>query len=179
MLQFEFGIPIYYSKTETLEDIAKNIEQLGQYSEKPQVGQKAAAHFRAQLKTLKEKFHTDDKVSYFYQLSEKPMITVAGNNWPSEIFTFCGGENIFAEGSTPYPQVSIEQVMTRQPDVLFTSRHAINQNGMWAKWKNDMSALKNDHVWSLNADWINRPSPRTLNAITEVCEHFETVRQKR
>jgi len=175
----QFGIPIYYSTTETLEDIAKNIEQLGQYSEKPQVGKKAAAHFRAQLKTLKEKFHTDDKVSYFYQLSEEPMITVAGNNWPSEIFTFCGGENIFAEGSAPYPQVSIEQVMTRQPDVLFTSRHAMNQDGMWAKWKNDMPALKNDHVWSLNADWINRPSPRTLNAITEVCEHFETVRQKR
>ncbi|WP_050917877.1 vitamin B12 ABC transporter substrate-binding protein BtuF [Vibrio campbellii] len=175
----QFDIPLYYSTTGTLEDIAQNIEQLSQYSEKPELGQKTAANFRAQLKTLKEKYNTEDKVSYFYQLSEKPIITVAGKNWPSEVFTFCGGENIFAKGSAPYPQVSIEQVITRQPEVLFTSRHAMDNDGMWAEWKNDIPALKNDHVWSLNSDWINRPTPRTLNAITEVCEHFETVRQKR
>ncbi|MDK9775312.1 MULTISPECIES: vitamin B12 ABC transporter substrate-binding protein BtuF [unclassified Vibrio] len=175
----QFDIPLYYSTTGTLEDIAQNIEQLSQYSEKPELGQKAAANFRAQLKTLKEKYNTEDKVSYFYQLSEKPIITVAGKNWPGEVFTFCGGENIFAKGRAPYPQVSIEQVITRQPEVLFTSRHAMDNDGMWAEWKNDIPALKNDHVWSLNSDWINRPTPRTLNAITEVCEHFETVRQKR
>ena len=175
----QFGIPIYYSTTGTLEDIATNIEQLSQYSEKPEVGQKAAAEFRAQLEALKEKYNTEDKVSYFYQLSERPIITVAGKNWPSEVFTFCGGENIFAKGSAPYPQVSIEQVITRHPEVLFTSRHAMSNDGMWSEWKNDIPALKNNHVWSLNSDWINRPTPRTLNAITEVCEHFETVRQKR
>ncbi|ELI6430006.1 vitamin B12 ABC transporter substrate-binding protein BtuF [Vibrio harveyi] len=175
----QFGIPIYYSTTGTLEDIAKNIEQLSRYSEKPEVGQKAAEDFRAQLEALKEKYNTEDKVSYFYQLSEKPIITVAGKNWPSEVFTFCGGKNIFAKGSAPYPQVSIEQVITRQPEVLFTSRHAMSNDGMWAEWKSDIPALKNGHVWSLNSDWINRPTPRTLNAITEVCEHFESVRQKR
>ncbi|AIV04528.1 vitamin B12 ABC transporter substrate-binding protein BtuF [Vibrio harveyi] len=175
----QFGIPIYYSTTGTLEDIAKNIEQLSQYSEKPEVGRKAAEDFRAQLEALKEKYNTEDKVSYFYQLSEKPLITVAGKNWPSEVFTFCGGKNIFAKGSAPYPQVSIEQVITRQPEVLFTSRHAMSNDGMWAEWKSDIPALKNGHVWSLNSDWINRPTPRTLNAITEVCEHFESVRQKR
>ncbi|WP_029789781.1 MULTISPECIES: vitamin B12 ABC transporter substrate-binding protein BtuF [Vibrio] len=175
----QFGIPIYYSTTGTLEDIAKNIEQLSQYSEKPEVGRKAAEDFRAQLEALKEKYNTEDKVSYFYQLSEKPIITVAGKNWPSEVFTFCGGKNIFAKGSAPYPQVSIEQVITRQPEVLFTSRHAMSNDGMWAEWKSDIPALKNGHVWSLNSNWINRPTPRTLNAITEVCEHFESVRQKR
>ncbi|MET2968959.1 vitamin B12 ABC transporter substrate-binding protein BtuF [Vibrio harveyi] len=175
----QFGIPIYYSTTGTLEDIAKNIEQLSRYSEKPEVGRKAAEDFRAQLEALKEKYNTEDKVRYFYQLSEKPIITVAGKNWPSEVFTFCGGENIFAKGSAPYPQVSIEQVITRQPEVLFTSRHAMSNDGMWAEWKSDIPALKNGHVWSLNSDWINRPIPRTLNAITEVCEHFESVRQKR
>lgn len=45
--------------------------------------------------------------------------------------------------------------------------------------KNELPALRNNHVWSLNSDWINRPTPRTLNAIIEVCEHFESVRRKR
>ncbi|MGP8307028.1 vitamin B12 ABC transporter substrate-binding protein BtuF [Vibrio sp. YIC-376] len=175
----QFDVPIYYSTTGSLEDIASNIEQLSQYSEDPQVGQKAADDFRTQLEALKKKYNTENKVRYFYQLSEKPIITVAGKNWPSEVFTFCGGENIFTDSGSPYPQVSIEQVITRQPDVIFTSRHAMSNDGMWSEWKNELPALKNGHIWSLNADWINRPTPRTLNAITEVCEHFESVRQKR
>lgn len=174
----QFDVPIYYSTTDSLEEIADNIEQLSHYSENPQVGQKAAEDFRTGLKALKDKYNTEDKVRYFYQLSEKPIITVAGKNWPSEVFSFCGGENIFANASSPYPQVSIEQIITRQPDVIFTSRHAISNDGMWSEWKSEVPALKNGHIWSLNADWINRPTPRTLNAITEVCEYFESVRQK-
>ncbi|PFG45233.1 vitamin B12 transport system substrate-binding protein [Vibrio sp. ES.051] len=175
----QFDIPIYYSNTGSLEDIANNIEQLSQFSEKPQIGQKAATAFRAQLAELKVKYNTEDKVLYFYQLSEKPIITVAGKNWPSEVFTFCGGENIFATASAPYPQVSIEQVITRQPEVIFTSRHAMGNNDMWSEWRDDLPALKNKNALPLNSDWINRPTPRTLNAISEVCEHFKKVRQKR
>jgi vitamin B12 transport system substrate-binding protein len=175
----QFDVPIYYSTSSSLMDIANNIEQLSQYSENPQIGQKAADDFRTQLKVLKDKYNTEDKVRYFYQLSEKPIITVAGKNWPSEVFSFCGGENIFSSAGSPYPQVSIEQIITRQPDVIFTSRHAMSSDGMWSEWKNEVPALKDGHIWSLNADWINRPTPRTLNAITEVCDYFESVRQKR
>lgn len=175
----QFDVPIYYSTSSSLMDIANNIEQLSQYSENPQIGQKAADDFRTQLKVLKDKYNTEDKVRYFYQLSEKPIITVAGKNWPSEVFSFCGGENIFSNAGSPYPQVSIEQIITRQPDVIFTSRHAMSSDGMWSEWQNEVPALKNGHIWSLNADWINRPTPRTLNAITEVCDYFESVRQKR
>lgn len=175
----QFDVPIYYSTSSSLMDIANNIEQLSQYSENPQIGQKAADDFRTQLNVLKDKYNTEDKVRYFYQLSEKPIITVAGKNWPSEVFSFCGGENIFSSAGSPYPQVSIEQIITRQPDVIFTSRHAMSSDGMWSEWKNEVPALKDGHIWSLNADWINRPTPRTLNAITEVCDYFESVRQKR
>ncbi|MFZ6041083.1 vitamin B12 ABC transporter substrate-binding protein BtuF [Vibrio natriegens] len=175
----QFDVPIYYSTSSSLMDIANNIEQLSQYSENPQIGQKAADDFRTQLNVLKDKYNTEDKVRYFYQLSEKPIITVAGKNWPSEVFSFCGGENIFYSADSPYPQVSIEQIITRQPDVIFTSRHAMSSDGMWSEWKNEVPALKDGHIWSLNADWINRPTPRTLNAITEVCDYFESVRQKR
>ncbi|MDF5565471.1 cobalamin-binding protein, partial [Vibrio parahaemolyticus] len=65
------------------------------------------------------------------------------------------------------------------PEVIFTSRHAMSNDSMCAEWSNELLALTNKHIWSLNSDWINRPTPRTLNAIKEVCEHFKSVRQKR
>ncbi|NVD07464.1 vitamin B12 ABC transporter substrate-binding protein BtuF [Vibrio sp. JPW-9-11-11] len=174
----QFGIPIYYSQTESLDDIANNIEQLSQFADDPSIGQGAARHFRDQLKLLKSQYQTDVKVRYFYQLSQQPIITVAQNRWPSEVFRFCGGENIFANSDAPYPQVGIEQVIIQNPQVIFTSQHAIADSRMWHQWQTQLDALQNKALWSLNSDWINRPTPRTLKAIKQVCEYFETVRQK-
>ncbi|AUI85302.1 cobalamin-binding protein [Vibrio azureus] len=175
----QFGIPIYDTTAHSLEDIAKHIEQLSVYTEKPEVGQKAAANFRAQLELLQTKYQTNNKVRYFYQISDKPLMTVTGHHWPSEVFHFCGGENIFESSLAPYPQVNLEQVILRQPEALFVSRQSVGQQGIWNKWKPDLIAFQNGHVWSPNRDWLNRQTPRTLQAVKEVCEYFERVRQKR
>lgn len=175
----QFGFNIYYSKTESLQDIANNIEYLSQYADDPSVGKAAASDFRQQLNTFKRRYNTHEKVRYFYQLSEAPIVTLAQGRWPSEVFQFCGGENVFSDSSAPYPQVGKEQVLIQNPDVIFTSEHAIANGNMWLEWKEQLKAIQNHHIWSLKSDWINRPTPRTLLAIEQVCDHFETVRQKR
>lgn len=175
----QFGLNIYYTQTHSLKDIANNIEQLSKYAENPQIGKRSAQEFREGLAKLKSQYNTESKVRYFYQLSEQPIITLAQDKWPSEVFSFCGGENIFANSAAPYPQVGKEQVILRNPEVIFTSEHAIMNGNMWTEWADQLVAVKNEHVWSLKSDWINRPTPRTLKAIQQVCEHFETVRRKR
>ncbi|KGY13732.1 Vitamin B12-binding protein [Vibrio tubiashii] len=175
----QFGLNIYYTQTHSLIDIANNIEQLSKYAENPRIGKQNAQEFRQGLAKLKSRYDTESKVSYFYQLSEQPIITLAQDKWPSEVFSFCGGENIFANSAAPYPQVGKEQVIIRNPDVIFTSEHAIMNSNMWAEWADQLTAVKDKNVWSLTSDWINRPTPRTLMAIQQVCEHFETVRRKR
>lgn len=175
----QLGLTIYSTETKTLEDIATNIEQLSQYADNPQIGKNAAHNFRQSLAIFKQRYHTSSKVRYFYQLSEKPIITLAQDSWPSEVFHFCGGENIFADSPSPYPQVGIEQVLLANPDAIFTSEHAIKNGHMWSKWQQQLFAVQHEFVWSLTSDWLNRPTPRTLNAIEEVCDHFAHIRQKR
>ncbi len=173
----QLGFKFYNSRVDSLDDIATNLEALSQYADSPEQGKQAAKDFRHKLSLLKEKYASSQPVRYFYQLSEKPIITLAQGSWPSEVFGFCGGVNIFENSPTPYPQVSIEQVLVAQPQAIFTSEHAIKNGNMWQRWQEDLPAVKQEHVWSLNSDWLNRPTPRTLNAIEEVCGHFEQVRK--
>ncbi|ASU22977.1 vitamin B12 ABC transporter substrate-binding protein BtuF [Vibrio qinghaiensis] len=175
----QLGLRIYTTKTQKLDDIANNIEALSQFADDPSIGQQAARDFRQSLITLKQSYGSQSKVRYFYQLSEKPIITLAKGSWPSEVFEFCGGENIFANSASPYPQVGIEQVLLAKPDVIFTSEHAIENGTMWQKWQQQLPAVQNGFVWALTSDWLNRPTPRTRQAIEEVCEYFSVVRQKR
>ncbi|MBD1558930.1 vitamin B12 ABC transporter substrate-binding protein BtuF [Vibrio sp. S9_S30] len=173
----KLGFNIYDSKTGTFDDIVNNLEQLSQYAEDPSIGMKAAADFRKNLAQLKQRYATDKPIKYFYQLSTKPIITVAQDSWPSAVFRFCGGTNIFVDSASPYPQVGEEQVIIRQPDVIFTSRHAVQDESLWQGWASQVPAVQHKQIWSLNSDWINRPTPRTVNAIEQVCDFFEQARQ--
>lgn len=174
----QLGLTIYDSQTKTLAEIANNIEALSQYSANPQLGQQAAQQFRQRLQALREQYATNRPVRYFYQLSEKPIITLAQGHWPSEVFSVCGGENIFADSSVPYPQVSIEQVLVKQPEVIFTSPHALSDGHMWQAWRNQLSAVKNQQVWPLTTDWLNRPTPRSLDAVQQVCEYLKIAQNQ-
>lgn len=173
----QFGFNIYYSKTKSLDSIATNIEQLSQYASDPSIGENNAKQYKEQLNALRLKYKDAEPVSYFYQLSEKPIITVAQGHWPSEVFEFCGGRNIFEDSASPYPQVGIEQVVLNKPQVIFTSQHAIENGTMWQSWTEEIPAVAKNQIWSLNSDWINRPTTRTLQAIQQVCDYFDRVRE--
>ncbi|ENQ4672238.1 vitamin B12 ABC transporter substrate-binding protein BtuF [Vibrio cholerae] len=174
----QLGFTIYDSQTKTLDEIADNIEALSHYSATPEVGQKAAHDFRQRLQDLRTQYASNQPIRYFYQLSEKPIITLAQGHWPSEVFSLCGGVNIFADSEVPYPQVSIEQVLVKQPQVIFTSEHAIVNGHMWRAWQAELSAVQNNQVWALNADWLNRPTPRTLDAVEQVCTYLKIAQKQ-
>lgn len=174
----QLGFTIYDSQTKTLDEIADNIEALSHYSVNPEVGQKAAHDFRQRLQDLRTQYASNQPIRYFYQLSEKPIITLAQGHWPSEVFSLCGGVNIFADSEVPYPQVSIEQVLVKQPQVIFTSEHAIANGHMWRAWQTELNAVQNNQVWALNADWLNRPTPRTLDAVEQVCTYLKIAQKQ-
>ncbi|MGF1685535.1 vitamin B12 ABC transporter substrate-binding protein BtuF [Photobacterium japonica] len=173
----QLGFTLFYSNPKTLDDIPRTVEQLGQYAASPDHAHQVATDFRTRLAALKQTRQGERPVKYFYQLSDSPIITVAGTSWPSQVFTLCGGENIFADSPAAYPQVSVEQVIVRQPDVIFGTPHSGTDVGVWQSWQQQIPAVANGHLYTLTADWLNRPTPRTINAVEQVCGYLDQVRQ--
>ncbi|WP_342608107.1 vitamin B12 ABC transporter substrate-binding protein BtuF [Vibrio tritonius] len=175
----QMGFKLYASHVQTLADIATNIDQLSQFADDPNIGHQAAQTFRDQLSALHTQYGHGKPVPYFYQLSQKPIITVAQDSWPSEVFSFCGGKNVFVKSPSPYPQVGMEQVILAKPQVIFTSEHAMSDGSMWNDWHNELPAVAKHQVWKLHSDWLNRPTPRTVRAIKEVCNYFAKARTQK
>jgi vitamin B12 transport system substrate-binding protein len=170
------GFKLFYTDSDTLEQIVERIEALSAFADNPDSGKQLAASFRRRLNQLQSDYASRSKVSYFYQLSSSPLYTIAQQSWPSEVFSLCGGINIFADAPAPYPQVGFEQVLARAPEIIFSSAHAVQNMAQWQPWAAQLPAIANSHTWSLNADWINRPTPRSLKAVEEVCGYFDQVR---
>lgn len=173
----QLGFKVFYSNPGSLEDIASTLEQLGQFADSPTQAQRSASDFRQRLDALRRAHQDKQPVSYFYQLSSSPMITVAGNNWPSQVFAVCGGENIFADSRAAYPQISQEQVIVRQPEVIFGTSHAAADPSVWDNWRQQLPAVEREHIFTVTSDWLNRPTPRTILAAEEICQYLDQVRQ--
>lgn len=173
----QLGFKVFYSNPKSLEDIAATLERLGQFADSPEQAQRNAQDFRQQLEKLRLSHKEKQPVSYFYQLSTSPIITIAGDNWPSQVFAVCGGKNIFAHSAVAYPQVSQEQVIIRQPEVIFGTSHAAADPSVWNNWREQLPAVEKKHIFTVTSDWLNRPTPRTIKAAEEVCQYLDLVRQ--
>ena len=167
------GLRIYYSNPESLQAIANTVRQLGQYTKDPSFADHNADKFLATLAELKKKYDHMPSTPFFYQLSTTPLMTMNDHGWPAPIFQFCGGENIFANSPVPYPQVSMEQVIVKQPSVMFSTSADKNVFNLWKNWVRTIPALRSKHTYFLNADWLNRPTFRSAYAIQQVCKDFE------
>lgn len=60
----------------------------------------------------------------FWELWRSPLMAVGGGSFLDELLTIAGGTNIYGTLSAPSPVVSREDVLSRHPDVIFTSPNA-------------------------------------------------------
>ncbi|MBD1575314.1 vitamin B12 ABC transporter substrate-binding protein BtuF [Vibrio sp. S11_S32] len=171
----QFGIPVYYSSINTLDDIADSLEDLSRWAPDPTIGQQQAQLFRQQLTAIRTENKNKARVNYFFQMGDSPIITMSDPYWPSAIFDICHGHNIFANSSAPYPQVGREQVINAKPQVIFTSNQQNITTKLWQDWP-QIPAVKHQFIWTLNPDWLNRPTMRSLKAIKQVCDDFDQAR---
>jgi iron complex transport system substrate-binding protein len=61
----------------------------------------------------------------FWEVWQSPLMAVGGGSFLDELLTIAGGTNIYGSLSPPSPVVSREDVLSRHPDVIFTSSQAV------------------------------------------------------
>ena len=79
----------------------------------------------------------------------------------------CGGQNVFADLSLPAPQVSVEAVLARDPEVILAGSGA--QLDDWKNWP-QLSAVRAERLLEVPDKGLERPSFQMLGAIGKLCE---------
>jgi ABC-type Fe3+-hydroxamate transport system substrate-binding protein len=76
-------------------------------------------------------------VPLVWEVDQSPMRVIGGGSYLNEIVADAGGRNLYGDVPDPSPQVSLEDVLRRDPDVVLTSpsgARAIRANPAWARW---------------------------------------------
>ncbi|GGC10829.1 cobalamin-binding protein [Oxalicibacterium flavum] len=177
----KLGIPFYFSEPKKLDDIPRSIERLGVLMGTEQQAARVATQQRARLATLAAQYRERPVVRMFYQVWGKPIYTLNGSNIMSDVIRLCGGENVFASLPVSAPTVSTEAVLLENPEVMMTGDRQAEKSGgleIWRPYRN-LLAVRNDNLFSVDADLVNRAGPRLIDGAAMVCEKLEQARSRR
>lgn len=174
----QLGTPVFRSEPRALDDIARTLERLGALAGTSAVAQREARAFRARVSKLEKKYAGRPRVRVFYQVWDRPLLTVNGEHVISKVMRLCGGENVFAGLPLLAPEIDREAVLRANPDVIVASGPA----GIRPAWLDDwrafsgLAAAARGHLFAIPPDLIQRHTPRILEGAEALCALLEQVR---
>ncbi len=173
----QLGLRVYVSEPQGLESIAAQIETLGRLAGTTATASRIAQTYRAKLADLRGGYRHRATLSVFYQIWHEPLMTVNGRHVLSDVIALCGGRNIFGELGTLAPTVSLEAVLQADPQVILTGSDQPPANALanWQRWPR-LRAVRAGQLYSVPADLLNRPTPRLLDGVQQVCEDLDSAR---
>lgn len=167
----KFGIKVIWIDPQGVEDIARALEQLANWSPEPDKARSAASDLRTQWQALQKEHATGPRKKVFLQFGNKPLFTTGKRSIQNDVLSACGGENIFADSAVAWPQVSREQVLARRPQAIVISGDARKAASVKQFWGNALPV----NVIALNGDWFERAGPRIILAARQLCDALAQV----
>ena len=175
------GLSVYVSQPNKMENVADQLERIGQLAGTEAVANAAARQFRQRLERLRAANAGKAKVRVFYQIWKTPLTTVGGPQIISDAITLCGGSNIFGHLGKMAPTVSVEAVLEADPEaIVATGMGDAKPEWLhdWDKWT-QLTAVKRDNLFHINPDIMQRHTPRILDGAEKLCAHLDIARSRR
>lgn len=180
-------IPMFYLEPHGIADIPGALERLGRLVGSEATADAAAARFRTRHASLQKIYAGRKPVRVFYQIAEKPLMTINDHQIISDVIRLCGGVNVFGKEPMLVPQLSTESVVAANPDVILTAHmgggggeatRAMSEASLagWLKFSR-MPAVKHRQMWLIPGDAISRHGPRILNGAQAICAALEDARK--
>lgn len=148
---------------------------------------KVVTQVRQQLDVLaKLAPQSSPQKTVFLQFSDNPLLTISHQTLLSQLLEKCGLDNVFLDQPMPWPNVSVEGVISMKPDIIMLVEEAAFQqdkqnvfkvvseaqlNQIHSKsFKQYSPYLPNKQVMLLNPDIFSRETVRLVDGVVALCQ---------
>ncbi len=175
------GLRVAVSEARRIEDVPGELERLGELTGRGAEARAVAARFRQRLAALRARHAGRPVVGVFYQVWDRPLMTVGGGQIISDAIRLCGGENVFGALRQMAAAVTLEAVLAADPEVIVASGRGATPPPWldeWRRWP-ALTAVRRGNLFFVPPDHLQRHTPRILDGVEELCGHLEIARKRR
>jgi iron complex transport system substrate-binding protein len=163
------GIPVFVVHPRNLRQVIQTIVDIGEVCGVADRARALAGELSARVDSIAAKTAGLERPLVFLQVNPKPIMTVNGTTYSSDLIRLAGGRNMADDESIAYPRISLEEVIRRKPDVIVVS--SMERGGEFEEIRRQwlkldiVPAARNGRVHLVDSDLIDRPSPRVVDGL--------------
>jgi iron complex transport system substrate-binding protein len=171
------GLKVEELDLETLPGILSAIDRLGAETNRKVRAAEMRKKLEIRLAAVQAKVKQRRRVTFLVGRTPQRlegMVAVGPKSYLDELMKFAGGDNIFADSPAMYPKVSIEQLLARDPEVIFEMGDSVHEGMEQGKYREDvlavwakmpmLKAVRGKKVFPLNDNIYVVPGPRFADA---------------
>jgi iron complex transport system substrate-binding protein len=170
------GLPIYHHHLTRLNDIPDSLRRLGALAATEARAQAVAADLAQRIAALRERYQTGTS-SVLIQIWDRPIYTVGRNEIVSDIIEACGYRNAYQDLADAAPAITIESVLSRNPDIILAltpDQNAANDwIGQWQAFKS-LKAVRTGRVLAWSDPRLTGFGPGTVAAAEALCRRLRS-----
>ncbi|HEX8851449.1 MAG TPA: helical backbone metal receptor [Gemmatimonadaceae bacterium] len=150
------GVRTVALKSDHLGDFARAARFLGAVSGRDSAAQQALDSVHATLDRVARSVRGLPKPRVLWFLWDNPPMVLGSGSYQSELLAVAGGENVYRERREPAAQVSMEDILTRDPQIVFADPGADIQLKTSARW-GGIAARRGWRIVTIDDTLLNRP----------------------
>ncbi|WP_048305919.1 cobalamin-binding protein [Halomonas sp. PR-M31] len=175
------GIPVFYVEPRSFEGVASAIERLGTLAGTADEANREARRFREGMAEIRKRYAHRAPVRVFYQVWDKPLMTINDTHLIGKVLTVCGGVNVFGDLERLVPRIGDASVLAADPEAILAGGMGEENRDWLTHWAQypDLTAVTRDNLFFVPPSLIQRPTPRLLEGSRLFCEKLEDARARR
>jgi len=171
----ERGIVVFVLDPQSVVAVLESIQKIGQLTGREDEAEALVADMQARIAAVQEKVQGAPRPKVFWELGPE-LFTAGPGSFVNDLITLAGGENVAADADSPWPQLSVEAIILKDPDVIVLADHNYGQTVEMVKerpgWE-DIRAVREGNVIEIaDDDIVSRPGPRLVEGLEFLARAF-------
>ena len=157
-----FGVKVHDLQPHSLDEILTQVTHLGDLLGQPERAKRWVAQARSRLERLT---HPTERPRVFIEIWGAPLTAAGAESFMGDLVRVAGGD-VYPRGLGAWPTVSLERLITYDPDVILLSTKALYHELMSdpsKPWRS-LKAVRHKRLYLLEGR-LARPGPRVIDEI--------------
>ncbi|NIP58014.1 MAG: ABC transporter substrate-binding protein [Gemmatimonadetes bacterium] len=170
------GVRVFPAWVESVDDVIGTTRRLARLLCVPERGDSLARSIRSELEAIRASAPSPGP-SVLVVLHPRPLLTAGAGSYLDRLIRVAGGRNAFGDEDAPWPVVSLEAVVRRDPDVVVVAGEGdgppswMTRDSRWA----GLEAFRSGRVLVLPPKLVSRPGPSIVETARRLATFFEEV----
>jgi iron complex transport system substrate-binding protein len=173
------GIPVAVIDPKDINSVLTDIELLGNITGSQKEAQEITSDMKNRIDAVMFKvvpLSYRPSVFYVFDATDPTKPWTAGpGSFVDSLISMAGGTNVAASASGPWIQFNMEELVNSNPDIILvdashgTAAISPAQLKDLPGWQ-DLTAVKENHVYTIDGDLVNRSGPRIVQGLEEIAK---------